>query len=370
MTQKSLHWDGSSLGDADALTVNAADGIGWRLGNVDYESPFVDLALRMVLNGTGNRGVLKGWANELNVAAGGGMTVTVDTGGAVVYGMPYENTTVGPLVTFTLTNPTHDTRYDYIVLRRNWAAQTIRATVIQGVEGGGIPAITQSPAPDGTGIYDIPLATVEVTTAPAIGIITDMREWIEMTTEPHDLVFDTANLTNESADWEARETRTKRFFLGGGDLQPNIASQRFSYASGSYITFGAGSPAWGSTLVTEEGWILVITYGAQIAFKMPADYAGGNVTIYGWVENDTAGVGGCSLRTAAQIYEEGGGATYVTYQNTLFSGTVQGEVMRDDVLTITGLTGDELVLMASYMYATGGTGRLLLGFEVEYTGYL
>jgi hypothetical protein len=365
MTQKSLHWDGASIGDADTLTVNAADGIGWRLANVDYESPFVDIALRMVLNGTGNRGVLKGWANEL-ACAGVVTPVTVATGGAIVYGMPYENTAI---VNVVVPTPTNDTRYDYIVLRRDWTAQTIRITRIAGVEGGGIPALVQSPAPSGTGIYDVPLATLAIDIAGAI-TVTDAREWCTFSTVPLDDGLVTANFTNESADWTARQTRTKRFFLGGGDLEPNVVSGRFSYSAASYIGYGAGAPTWGSTLVTEEGWILTTTWGAQFTFKMPADFAGGDVIVYGWVENDTAGTGGCSLRTAAQVYEAGGGVSYVTYTNATFIGTVQGEVIRAAAKTLTGLTGDELILMATYMYATTGTGRLLLGFEVEYTGYL
>jgi len=366
MTQKSLHWDGASLGDADTLTVNAADGIGWRLGNTDYESPFVDLALRMILNGTGNRGVLKGWANEL-ACAGVATPVTVATGGAIVYGMPYENTLIP--VNVVVPTPTNDTRYDYIVLRRDWTAQTIRITRIVGVEGGGIPALTQSPAPSGTGVYDVPLATLSIDIAGAI-TVTDAREWIEMTTIPQDDIFTTAYLTNESADWTARATRTKRLFLGGGDLQPNAVSGRFSYAAASFISYGAGAPTWGSTLVTEEGWILGTTWGAHASFKLPADFAGGDVVVYGWVENDTAGAGGCSLRTAAQVYEVGGGVSYVTYTSATLNGTVQGEVIRGAIKTLTGLTGDELVLLATYMYASSGTGRLLQAFEIEYTGYL
>ena len=153
MAQKSFHWNGASIGDADALTVNAADGIGFRLANTDYESPFVDVGLRMLFNGDENRGVLSNWLNELAVA-GVATPITVATGGAVVYGMPYENTAI---VNVAVPNPVTDTRQDTIVLRRDWAAQTIRITRIAGVEGGSAPAITQSPAPSGTGIYDIPL---------------------------------------------------------------------------------------------------------------------------------------------------------------------------------------------------------------------
>jgi len=368
MTQKSLHWDGASLGDADTLTVNAADGIGWRLGNTDYESPFVDLALRMVLNGTGNRGVLKGWANEL-ACAGVATPVTVATGGAIVYGMPYENTLIP--VNVVVPTPTNDTRYDYIVLRRDWTAQTIRITRIAGVEGGGIPALTQSPAPSGTGVYDVPLATLAIDIAGAI-TVTDAREWIEMTTIPQDDIFTTAYLTNESADWTARATRTKRLFLGGGDLEPTFDPSTFSYSStGALSVNPAFAMTWGSAAVTEEGWITADESGLHCAFKMPADYAGGNVMTYVWWESDNVAGATGYYRTAYQYWTDGSAVTYSgTYtQTSLVNPSAQGVVSRIAGSTITGLTGDEMIYYGIYYNRISGD-ILTLGVEVEYTGYL
>jgi len=369
MTQKSLHWDGASLGDADTLTVNAADGIGWRLGNEDYESPFVDLALRMILNGTGNRGVLKGWANEL-VVAGVATPVTVATGGAIVYGMPYENTLVP--VNVVVPTPTNDTRYDYIVLRRDWAAQTVRVTRIVGVEGGGIPALTQSPAPSGSGIYDVPLATVAIDIAGAI-TVTDAREWCTFSTAPIDDGLATANFTNESVDWAARQTRTKRVFIGGGAWEPT--SGLFNYTATSWLTLVTGS-TWGSAAATEEGWQAagLPDYGWIGAFKLPPDYAGGDVTAYVWWMDDCGAALTYYWYTAWQARgPAGNGITYSgartsTYINATYA---TGEVYRAAAQPISGVAATDLIHYACQYYNTAGIEAVLfLGLELEYTGYL
>lgn len=370
MTQKSLHWDGASVGDADTLTVNAADGIGWRLSNEDYESPFVDLALRMILNGTGNRGVLLGWANELLVAAGVGMSVDVATGGAIVYGMPYENTSV---VNVAIPAPTDDTRYDYIVLRRDWDAQTIRITRIAGVEGGGAPAITQSPAPSGSGIYDIPLAIVEVTTAPAIGAVTDMREWCTFSTVPMDDGLATAQFANESADWASRATRTKQFFVGGGDLEPvtpGANQDLFSYSASSYLSDSLlVAPAWGSNVVTEEGWRSTADTFWEATLKLPADYAGGDVTVYLWWMVDGGNLG--YVNPAWQAWGDGEAVVYsgtYTHVNCLSAGG-NGTVEREEMIALSGLGGDEVI---HYCIEADSNPQLalILGLQFVYTGYL
>jgi len=375
MTQKSLHWNGASIGDADALVENAADGIGYRLGNADYESPFVDLALRMLLNGTGNRGVLEGWTNELAVTAPGAVSpAVVDTGGAVVYGMPYENTVA---VNVAVASPTSDTRIDRIVLRRDWAAQTIRITLIGGAEGGGAPAITQSPSPDGSGIYDIPLAQVSITTGGAI-TLTDEREFCQFCTVPVDNTLATAHFLNESADWITRQTRTKRLFIPAGDFEPAtvLGFDRFSYGVGlvDYLQYVTGS-TWTNTTVTEQGWIAGATdgYGWTATFKLPADYASGNVVAYVWWMDDCGTAMDFKWYTAWQSYASGAQMVQsVTDTETAITGTTTaGDVYRAAARAISGVTTSELIHYAVEMWKTAGTGDVLfLGLELEYTGYL
>lgn len=368
MTQRSLHWNGASLGDAQDLTVNADDGIGWRLANEDYSSPFVDLGLRMILNGDENRGVLKGWDNEL-VVAGVATPVTVGTGAGIVYGMPYRNHTAA--VNVAVPSPTSDTRIDRIVLRRDWAAQTIRITRLVGVEGGGVPAMTQSPAPTGSGVYDIPLAYLSITTGGVI-TVTDEREWCTFSTVPVDDSLVTAHFTNESADLAARETRTKRAFIGGGDWEPVAGG--LSYTATDVLALTGGS-TWGSAAASEEGWQAAgASYGYMGTFKLPDDYASGDVTCYLWWMDD----GGAALsfywRTCWHAMPPGGAGIVYSgdYTNTLVSGTfAAGEAYRADAETITGVTADDLIYYACKSYLAGaGEPVLFLGLELEYTGYL
>lgn len=114
-------------------------------------------------------GVFPDVLNELAVT-GTSSPVSTNTGQALVYGVPYFNSTA---VTTVIATPAALTRIDRIVLRASWAAQTVRITRIAGTEGAGAPAMTQTP---GT-TWDIPLATVSITTGGVI-TVTDAREWV------------------------------------------------------------------------------------------------------------------------------------------------------------------------------------------------
>lgn len=374
MTQRSFHWNAASLGDADALTVNAADGIGFRLANEDYESPFVDTGLRMVLNGDENRGVLKNWLNEL-VVAGVGTPITVATGGAVVYGMPYENTAV---VNVAVAAPTTDTRQDHIVLRRDWTAQTIRVTRIVGVEGGSIPAITQSPAPDGTGIYDIPLATISVTTGGVI-TVTDAREFCRYGTGIRDDAFSATHLTNNTIDWADRSTTTKRMFIGGGDLHPMLNAGRFSYVITTSILM-AGAPVWDGA-ANEEAWQHTgVGYRGTVGtFRTPPDYASGTITAHAWWVNNVAVAASFYVRcyiTGRDAYWTSG-APYSSNSEYITSSGVVSDVFRTEAGELSpshlganaGIGGIWNFWLG--LYNTAGAEDIgIMGLELEYTGYV
>lgn len=379
MTQRSFHWNGASLGDADALTLNVADGIGFRLANEDYESLFVDRGLRMIYNGDENRGVLKNWENELEVT-GVATPVSINTGGAIVYGMPYENATVP--VTVAVPSPTSDTRQDYIVLRRNWADQEIRITRIAGVEGGGIPSLTQSPAPSGTGIYDVPLATLSVTTGGVI-TVTDAREYCLFGGEPGDDSMDTTQLTNSSIDWADRETRTKRFFLGGGCLEPMTSGGLFWYNYTSYITT-TGIPTWGGGANTEGWQINAATYEGVVGrLSLPfPDWVSGAIASYIWWVPNSAVASTYYIRSVAQAHTFSGAPftdpRYAlatgSYSSVYVSGTsVQHQLQRSAGFTIPAAYAAETldIEYLAYWYNSAGVEDInILGVEFVYTGYV
>ena len=379
MTQISGLWNGASVGDADLLTEVAADGIGYRLGNSDYESYFVDRFGRMIYNGDENRGVLKGWGNELAVT-GVATPVAVDTGGAIVYGMPYENTVS---VNVAVPSPTTDTRQDYIVLRRDWDAQTIRITRIVGVEGGGIPSITQSPAPSGSGIYDIPLATLSITTGGVI-TVTDAREFTLYGTQIASGALTATHLATDSVDFPDRATRTTSLFVGASDMEAILNAGRFNYGSTSWWSMTAAA-AWDGA-ANESGWRLngSVYMGAQgSVYFPPANYAGGTIYSYVWWVANAAIASTFYIRTAGQLQSIGTGPLtcvtyYPTYGNDYTNETlVLHSVYKSDGFTIPesrftygGLDTHLLTFAAIWYNAAGGEDIDLLGMEFQYTGYV
>lgn len=152
MTERSLFWDGTSVGDATVAPYDAA---------TEYAQT-VNAFFR------GNSGAVAfGIANSLACTVSGA-NIRVGTGQGFVYGTWYENTAN---VDVAIPTPGGATRNDLIVLRKSWAAQTVRIARVAGVEGGGIPGAA---ATVGT-TYELILAVVSVTTAGVITIAIDLR---------------------------------------------------------------------------------------------------------------------------------------------------------------------------------------------------
>lgn len=121
-----------------------------------------------------SEGVLVGNLNEL-VVTGTSSPVAVGTGAACVYGFPYENTAS---VNVAIPTPSIGTTGHRIVLRANYAAQTIRITLISSADGvASIPALTQI----ANTTWDISLATLTITVGGVI-TVTDARSYAHFAT--------------------------------------------------------------------------------------------------------------------------------------------------------------------------------------------
>jgi hypothetical protein len=373
MAQISLHWDGSSVGDADLLTENAADGIGYRLANADYESPFIDRMMRAVLNGTGNRGVLANWLNTLAVT-GAATPISVDTGAAIVYGLYYEN---DASLNVAITTPTNFTRNDYVVVRRNWANQEARITVIQGIEGGGVPSLTQSPAPTGTGIYDIPLATLEVDTLGNI-TVTDAREYVTYSTAAVADSITTATINNETVSFANRAQTVKNIRFGGGDLLSFIS--QFSYGIAGPLA-GSVASTWGAAAATMDGWQATGTGSANdmlfhVVFKVPADFVPGTAIVPAlWFIDDFAGASSVSVYSMWQAYPDD---ETVEYVGSYTSDSISHTAVVDDVhvVSLAPISGDfmdddtMIMYCVRYYNSAGAESFLFNGIEFQYYGYV
>jgi len=377
MGQRSFFWDGVTAGDANTWCVATTDGIGYHMSNEDVVSPWVDIVMRMLTNGTGNRGVLLGWLNALAVT-GAASPVSVNTGGAVIYGLAYENDAA---VSVTVPTPTNNTRYDRIVVRRTWSTKQARITRIGGTEGGGIPDMTQSPAPSGSGIYDIPLATLEVDTLGNI-TVTDAREYCTFSTVAGDGTIDTAHLVAEGADLTARSTRSGSFFIGAQDFEifDPITTEGWVNNTPAF-TYGTGLSdyqaiekvmSWDGALPPGYEAPLDSGYSAvSAAFRVPDNLAGTTLTAYLW---HTPVQAACTYywRTGYQIWQPSGAVSYYgSLYSSYFSGTrVVDRAYRELAASVSSVLPGDLVYYFVEQYNSSGTDHgKVLGIEFTYTGY-
>jgi hypothetical protein len=131
------------------------------------EAQFSDMTAALISDG-----VMKGVLNTLAVSAPGGMNVAVNTGQAWVQGFWYSN---DASVTLSIAaNSSGSTRFDWVVLKLDRAANSITLAIHQGTAGAGTPALTRVAG----GTWELALALVTVANGAAsivAGNITDYR---------------------------------------------------------------------------------------------------------------------------------------------------------------------------------------------------
>jgi len=157
MAEDSGHWTTDGTGDGAAGGYTMAELTQW---------------FRMLwLNDPDTEGVALGFLNDLEVTDIGGRNLQIDTGGAVVYGYPYWNTSA---VTKGLTHPVVGTTGWRLVLRASWVAQTVRITLLEAADGAPAPP----DAVHNSGVtWDISIAYGTITTGDVVSI-TDDRHYL------------------------------------------------------------------------------------------------------------------------------------------------------------------------------------------------
>ena len=360
MAEDSILWTTNGTGDGAVTGYTQSELITWMR--------------QSFINDATNEGVAKNYQNELEVA-GVATPVTVDTGAAYVYGFPYWNL-VGA-VNVAVPSPTVGTRIDYIVLRASWAAQTIRITRIEGIEGGAAPALVQS---DGI-TWDVPLATISTTIGGVI-TVTDAREFL------HPNIEIEAGMFNDDVAGDGIE-------LSGGALAVNVDDATIEVdtdalqvkaggldnthiADRTRTLFVPATECENTTDVSYEnqvlrGWEMVDTkdcvcYGS---FRCPADYASA-LTIQGIFESPSAG----NARMRLRGYYSSSGQAYTTHTTT--NNTVDEAILADinDQMTTpvamgSIVVGDYAVVECeregSHVNDTVGDVVYFVGFLVSYT---
>jgi hypothetical protein len=302
MAELSLFWDGSTVGDHGPYADN----------------DLMDTYFRAILNGTGNEGVLNNWLNQLVYSFPAANTVRVATGGAIVYGLWYENDANVDV------NIPNGPRTDLIVVRRDWAAQTARITRIPG------PGAVVTQVAGAT--WDIPLYTVDVDGVGAVVLNTDLRDYCEFSTDPRYFVVQEGTMPAGAVTWPKLVNETHWITRGAGQLIPDgtnpatwVANTAPAGLPPSYYTIYGHSYGYGWPL-HRDMW--EFSDGASDAvwftFRVPEDLvgAGANMTLYiwtswtgpytagntdeRWVYNLYGGVSGAALvnQTAATVFAE------------------------------------------------------------------
>ena len=170
MTELSRPWSGTTIGDAGPYS----------------DDQWSDIFRTFLAHVIASQGVWEGQLNEL-IATGAVSPVAINTGRALVDGVWYESDASEDIAIAT---PAVNPRVDRIVLRKDWALQTIRLTRIAGAESAAqvppAPALTQI---DGT-TWDLPLWQIHITTGGVITLWHDEREMIGQYV-PADFISDT-----------------------------------------------------------------------------------------------------------------------------------------------------------------------------------
>jgi len=264
MTERSWFWD-NATGDGASYD----------------DDTFMDRYFRMLFNGTGNRGVLRGWLNELEVTDGGLNTATVLAGGAILYGMFYESDGAENI------NVPNGPRTDLIVVRRDMDAQTCR---LARIAGPGAALVQDAPPWVPGDLYDIPLASVDVDAGGNL-TITDTREWCAFPFEPGDGSVVTDALAADAVTTAILENQARWRVHGAGMLRPDDSNPPL-WIMVDYDWFPAGTgyvvPYWHpmncAWRVGPSG-----SAGVWLTERVPEDFTGTEVSLYVWNVPDVTG---------------------------------------------------------------------------------
>jgi len=339
MAERSLFWDGAVLGDCGPY------------GQLHLHNQF----FRSILNGTGDRGVLRGWLSELAVT-GSTSPLTVGSGGAVIYGFVYESD--APMTVSIPTPSAGFSRYDRVVVRADWATQQARVCRVAGVAAAApaVPALTQT----ANVAWEIPLATVLITDGGVI-TLTDTRDYASFTTSwPANAVtaakYGTGCITPAKVP-----NRTRTDLRGAGSIHPDDTNPCAWTAGGSYDYWVFANA------VTDKGWAY---------FQGPTGLVGGAVDIYAWSVPDVngagAGVENCGWTIATYYGPDGAGltATVPAAVNVDQQLRVNTTVYADQLIAAQPINEGEILIIALSRDGAGdsyNSAMRLLGIEMRYT---
>lgn len=181
MTEYTRPWPGTTIGDSGPYTA-----VNWH----DVWGAICRSGIDAGRSADYNIGVFYAILNALEPTING-TDIDVDTGASLVDGLYHENDTT---VSISIPTPSVNPRIDYIVVRKNYSTSTTytpsgggpsvgpqeaRITRISGVESASPspPVITQDTTR--TTYWDIPIATIQISTGGVLSNLTDYREFVD-----------------------------------------------------------------------------------------------------------------------------------------------------------------------------------------------
>lgn len=341
MTERSRVWDGTATGDATAAPYDAA---------TEFAQVLISLA------GAGGiptdfSAVFAGELNEL-AATGVASPVAINTGRALTYGAWYEN---DASLNVAIPTPAALTRIDRIVLRKSWAAQTVRITRIAGVEGGAAPALTQLV---GT-TWDEPLWQVSITVGGVI-TLTDQRQFANTAG-----VMSTG-VPGNSAIGDAAAAGTSRY------------ASHLDHKHGREAAAIAGASAVGDTAATGSG--PTVSYSdhrhAREAFAAPSNLAPGIAASTGVATTiphsdhvHAVVVPLCRVYNSANESLTSGVDTAITYDSERFDNDTMHDTA-SNTSRLVAKTAGKYLMTACVRFAANATGQRSAAFRLNGSTYL
>ena len=243
-------------------------------GSSTYSRADWAVIVRILAACSGYQGVAPSYLNELAGTVTGANTVAINTGGAVVDGKPYDNTS-SVNVNIPSAVGGGNTRIDRIVLRASWSSQVVRIVRIAGTDAASPtpPAITQT---SGT-TYDIMLYQALVNTSGTV-TLTDERIWAIIATDDStleqnagtlrikDLGVTLAKMAADSVDDTKAGNRVPQFYRrqGGSATDWNVAGT--TTRTPTAVRMQAGAISTGSRAAGEFNTV-VVTFPVAFSAK-------------------------------------------------------------------------------------------------------
>ncbi len=326
MAETSYLWDNPGTGDSPA------GGYGNAL--------LCRAVFRMLLGSDGDRGVLHGWLDDLEVTDGGGLDAAVGAGAALCYGAWHESDEAE-----TVALPDNSTVH--VVVRADWAAQTARLAQVA--------ALTQNPGVT----YDVPLA--EVTTAGgAIALITDERDYCEYPT-----VLEASAVTADNIQ------------TGAATVAKMIDQARhLSRGAGEFVADATNPATWGGGTTRGTIWLLAdaATNAAWCTFRVPADISSAAIDFNVWFAG--AALDNGDVLWSYSLWQAAAGGVLANTAGTMTttftaSDPTQHEAVCELLASVAAAAGDLVHLRVERLGADGADtwthSVILWGISIDYT---